>query len=141
MLGPKVRPIFRGLVIVVAGDLGGGQWTDTNIARWVGQRAGKFLRGDAHGQGCGSGDGAGKRGPEAKDLKKKGKGLDGNGKQRGVKRKREDLEAEAEREGRVLEKKLWEMGLGMEDVTHVVCSKEEFRSEKGVGKYFFLIIF
>ncbi|SPQ26141.1 e3e54035-b881-4713-b636-979b6256acb3 [Thermothielavioides terrestris] len=40
----KEKPIFRGLTIAAAGDLGGGQWTDANIARWVGLREGSFVR-------------------------------------------------------------------------------------------------
>ncbi|KAL2155869.1 hypothetical protein VTH82DRAFT_611 [Thermothelomyces myriococcoides] len=41
----KVKPIFRGLTIAAAGDLGGSaQWTDTNIARWVSLREGRFVR-------------------------------------------------------------------------------------------------
>lgn len=35
------KPIFRDLIIAIAGDLGG-QWTDANIQRWVTMRAGKF---------------------------------------------------------------------------------------------------
>lgn len=45
----KEKPIFRGLAIAVAGDLGGGQWTDTNIARWVGLREGRFAGRDLDG--------------------------------------------------------------------------------------------
>ncbi|KAK4242411.1 hypothetical protein C8A03DRAFT_29342 [Achaetomium macrosporum] len=40
----KEKPIFRGLTIAAAGYLGGGQWTDTAISRWVGLREGKFVR-------------------------------------------------------------------------------------------------
>jgi hypothetical protein len=41
----KPKPIFRGLTIVAVGDLGGStQWTDTNMARWIGLREGKFVR-------------------------------------------------------------------------------------------------
>ncbi|KAJ4292170.1 hypothetical protein N0V88_005799 [Collariella sp. IMI 366227] len=41
----KEKPIFRGLIIAVVGNLNGSaQWTDANIARWVGLREGKFLR-------------------------------------------------------------------------------------------------
>ncbi|KAK3897756.1 hypothetical protein C8A05DRAFT_38670 [Staphylotrichum tortipilum] len=41
----KEKPIFRGLTIAATGNLGGGaQWTDTNIARWVGLRLGRFVR-------------------------------------------------------------------------------------------------
>lgn len=40
----KEKPIFRGLTIAAAGDLGGGQWTDASVARWVELRAGKFVR-------------------------------------------------------------------------------------------------
>lgn len=43
MRSRKEKPIFRGLTIAVAGDLGG-QWTDINIARWVGLREGRFTR-------------------------------------------------------------------------------------------------
>jgi hypothetical protein len=35
------KPIFKNLVIALAGPLDG-QWTDVNIARWVSQRAGRF---------------------------------------------------------------------------------------------------
>jgi hypothetical protein len=67
----KEKPIFRGLTIAAAGDLGGSaQWTDANIARWVGLREGKFVRA---------------------------------------------------------------MG---EDVTHVVCSGEEFRRREDFGTFF-----
>lgn len=41
--GRAEKPIFRDLTIAVAGDLGG-QWTDTNIQRWVALRAGKFAQ-------------------------------------------------------------------------------------------------
>ncbi|KAL2134271.1 hypothetical protein VTI74DRAFT_638 [Chaetomium olivicolor] len=45
MRARKEKPIFRGLTIAAVGDLGGSaQWTDTNIARWVGLREGKFVR-------------------------------------------------------------------------------------------------
>lgn len=43
MRSRKEKPIFRGLTIAVAGDLGG-QWTDINIARWVELREGRFTR-------------------------------------------------------------------------------------------------
>lgn len=35
------KPIFKGLVIALACPMGG-QWTDANISRWVGQRNGAF---------------------------------------------------------------------------------------------------
>lgn len=76
----KVKPIFRGLTIAAAGDLGGSaQWTDTNIARWVSLREGRFVR---------------------------------------------------------------EMS---DEVTHVVCSSEEFRKGKGLSRFlpshaFFLLV-
>ncbi|KAK4138213.1 hypothetical protein BT67DRAFT_475401 [Trichocladium antarcticum] len=41
----REKPIFRGFAIALAGDfgdLGGGQWTDANIARWIGLRGGMF---------------------------------------------------------------------------------------------------
>ncbi|KAK3944285.1 hypothetical protein QBC46DRAFT_441987 [Diplogelasinospora grovesii] len=41
MPSKKEKPIFRNLTIATAGDLGG-QWTETNIARWVGLREGNF---------------------------------------------------------------------------------------------------
>ncbi|KAK4034920.1 hypothetical protein C8A01DRAFT_18363 [Parachaetomium inaequale] len=45
MRARKEKPIFRGLTIAAAGDLGGSaQWTDANISRWVGLREGKFVR-------------------------------------------------------------------------------------------------
>jgi hypothetical protein len=44
MRNRKVKPIFRGLTIAVAGDLGGGQWSDANISHWVELREGKFVR-------------------------------------------------------------------------------------------------
>jgi hypothetical protein len=37
----KEKPIFKDLLIATAGDLGG-QWTDVNIARWVGLREGRL---------------------------------------------------------------------------------------------------
>ena len=37
----KEKPIFKNLVIAIAGDLGG-QWTETNICRWVSLRSGRF---------------------------------------------------------------------------------------------------
>ncbi|KAK3333539.1 hypothetical protein B0T19DRAFT_440293 [Cercophora scortea] len=39
----KQKPIFKGLTIALAGELGG-QWTETNIARWVGLREGTFVQ-------------------------------------------------------------------------------------------------
>ncbi|KAK3692414.1 hypothetical protein B0T22DRAFT_13035 [Podospora appendiculata] len=39
----KQKPIFEGLTIALAGELGG-QWTETNIARWVGLREGTFVQ-------------------------------------------------------------------------------------------------
>lgn len=39
-LGPE-KPIFKDLVIAIAGSLDG-QWTEANIARWVSQRDGSF---------------------------------------------------------------------------------------------------
>ncbi|KAK1769225.1 hypothetical protein QBC33DRAFT_347514 [Phialemonium atrogriseum] len=36
------KPIFRDLVVSMACQLGG-QWTDTNISRWVNQRSGVFI--------------------------------------------------------------------------------------------------
>ncbi|KAK4115028.1 hypothetical protein N656DRAFT_694761, partial [Canariomyces notabilis] len=48
--GGKVRPIFRGLRIAVAGDLTrnrSSQWTEANIARWVALREGRFVRAGA----------------------------------------------------------------------------------------------
>jgi len=45
MRSRKEKPIFRSLTIAAGGDLqGGDQWTDKNIARWVGLREGKFTR-------------------------------------------------------------------------------------------------
>ncbi|KAK1832308.1 hypothetical protein QBC39DRAFT_281480, partial [Podospora conica] len=35
------KPIFKDLVIAIAGPLEG-QWTDLNVSRWVSQRAGRF---------------------------------------------------------------------------------------------------
>ncbi|KAH6841105.1 hypothetical protein B0I37DRAFT_357920 [Chaetomium sp. MPI-CAGE-AT-0009] len=41
----KEKPIFRGLTIAAVGNLGGSaQWTDANLARWVGLREGRFVR-------------------------------------------------------------------------------------------------
>ncbi|KAK0723083.1 hypothetical protein B0T26DRAFT_674697 [Lasiosphaeria miniovina] len=37
----KLKPIFRGLTVAMAGELGG-QWTENNIARWVRLRDGAF---------------------------------------------------------------------------------------------------
>jgi hypothetical protein len=48
--GGKVRPIFRGLRIALAGDLTrnrSSQWTEANIARWVALREGRFVRAGA----------------------------------------------------------------------------------------------
>ncbi|KAL2018904.1 hypothetical protein VTK56DRAFT_10271 [Thermocarpiscus australiensis] len=44
MRSRKEKPIFRGFTIAVAGDLGGGQWSDANIERWVKLREGRFVR-------------------------------------------------------------------------------------------------
>lgn len=38
--GPE-KPIFKDLVIAIAGSLDG-QWTEVNVARWVSQRDGHF---------------------------------------------------------------------------------------------------
>lgn len=56
-MGPrtrKERPIFRGLNIAVAGDLtsANSQWTDANIARWVGFREGRFVGSGEAIDGC-----------------------------------------------------------------------------------------
>jgi hypothetical protein len=37
----REKPIFKNITIAIAGDLGG-QWSDTNITRWVTQREGTF---------------------------------------------------------------------------------------------------
>ncbi|KAL2260577.1 hypothetical protein VTK26DRAFT_5356 [Humicola hyalothermophila] len=107
----KEKPIFRGLTIAVAGDLGGGQWTDANIARWVALRGGAFVRADGPGDGAAgissississsSSGGGGK--PKEKE---RGSVVDGEGGGAG--------------------------GGGEGGITHVVCSREEFRRGRG----------
>ncbi|EAQ88985.1 hypothetical protein CHGG_05604 [Chaetomium globosum CBS 148.51] len=84
----KEKPIFRGLTIAAVGSLGGSaQWSDTNIARWVGLREGRFVR-DGVGVGVVAGGGSLSVGV--------GEGGDGGGD-------------------------------GDGEVTHVVCTGEEFR--------------
>ncbi|KAL1842849.1 hypothetical protein VTJ49DRAFT_4016 [Mycothermus thermophilus] len=103
----KAKPIFRNLVIAGLGDLnnrpdGSGQWTDANIARWVALRDGVFVR---PGVGVVSFDEDGAE--DGKDGGKGGKNSGGGGGGGGG-------------------NKGGNGGIG-EDVTHVVCSKEEFR--------------
>ena len=43
MPGRKEKPIFEGVTVAIAGELGG-QWTDTNVARWVHLRGGKLVQ-------------------------------------------------------------------------------------------------
>jgi hypothetical protein len=108
----KEKPIFRGLTIAGAGPLGGSeQWTDANIARWVGLRAGKFVR-----VGSGSCSGSG-----VENGKEKGKG----------KGDRDGIGGTGGGGACCGDDKL--SGLG-EEVTHVVCTREEFRRMGGVGK-------
>ncbi|KAK3296244.1 uncharacterized protein B0H64DRAFT_461274 [Chaetomium fimeti] len=91
MRSRKEKPIFRGLTIAAVGNLGGSaQWTDTNIARWVGLREGRFVR-----DGAGAGAGASVSMGAGKII-----GV-GNGEGTGAG--------------------------GDAEVTHVVCTGEEFR--------------
>lgn len=111
----KEKPIFRGLTIAGAGNLGGSaQWTDANIARWVELREGKFVRVSA-GPGHGSGSVPIPRNSD-------GPGADGGG-----------------GGGAGCGHGKFGKGLG-EEVTHVVCTGEEFRRMGGVGKSLWLVL-
>ncbi|KAG7290267.1 hypothetical protein NEMBOFW57_000266 [Staphylotrichum longicolle] len=111
----KEKPIFRGLTIAGAGNLGGSaQWTDANIARWVELREGKFVRVSAGpGHGSASASGPIPRNGDVIPGADGGGGGGGGGAGCG--------------HGKVGK------GLG-EEVTHVVCTGEEFRRMGGVVK-------
>lgn len=115
MRARKEKPIFRGLTIAAVGSLGGSaQWSDANIARWVGLREGRFVR-EGAGVALGVSAGVGVRiGGEGVGIAGEGGGIGGE---------------------------VVVGGGGEVEVTHVVCTGEEFKRGGRLGMYFCVFLF